>query len=207
MQMVPELVGGALCLDIANSVDGRVLDEPVDYLATYADLVDWVTRAGGLSPADSDALLALADADPEAAAQELVRARALREAVFALFYGRATHGRADTVAVQEAFTDALRHGRLAPGADDSLRWTWDPDLQLPRWLVARSAVELATSGALGRVKACASQDGCQYLFVDTSKNGSRRWCSMADCGNQAKSKRLTERRRASRPAQATKPLR
>ena len=63
--------------------------------------------------------------------------------------------------------------------------------------VARSAVELATGSLLGRVKACASQDGCQYLFVDTSKNGSRR-CSMTDCGNQAKSKRLTERRRASR---------
>ena len=99
--------------------------------------------------------------------------------------------------MQEAYTDALRHGRLTPGAA-GLRWTWEPDLRLPRWLVAQSAIELATSGSLGRVKACASQDGCQYLFVDTSKNGSRRWCSMTDCGNQAKSKRLTARRRADR---------
>jgi predicted RNA-binding Zn ribbon-like protein len=193
METVPELVGGALCLDLANSVDGRVLEEPLDYLATYADLVDWVTRAGGLSSAESDALLALADVDPDAAAAELVRARALREAVFALFYRRAS----DAAPVQDAYTEALRHGRLEPG-DAGMRWAWDPDLRLPRWLVAQSAIELATSSSLGRVKACASQDGCQYLFVDTSKNGSRRWCSMNDCGNQAKSKRLTERRRASR---------
>ena len=195
--MVPDLVGGALCLDVANSVDGRVLEVPLDYLTTYADLVDWVTRAGGLSSGEADAVLALADADPDAAAQELVRARALREAVFALFHGHATHGAADTAAVQEAYTDALGHGRLEPTAD-GMRWTWEPDLALPRWRVAQSAIDLATSGSLGRVKACASQDGCQYLFVDTSKNGSRRWCSMTDCGNQAKSKRLTARRRADR---------
>jgi predicted RNA-binding Zn ribbon-like protein len=199
-ETVPELVGGALCLDVANSVDGRVLEVPLDYLTTYADLVDWATRAGGLSAAEAEVLLTRADADPAAARDELVRARALRESVFALFHGHATEGAAGAghlAAVQEAYTDALRHGRLEPGAD-GLRWTWEPDLALPRWLVAQSAIELATSGSLGRVKACASQDGCQYLFVDTSKNGSRRWCSMTDCGNQAKSKRLTARRRAGR---------
>ena len=196
----PELVGGALCLDVANSVDGRVLDVPLDYLTSYADLVDWARRAGGLSSAQAEVLLTRADADPAAATDELVRARALRESVFGLFYGHAKDGVADPghlAAVQEAFTDALRNGRLEPTAD-GLRWTWEPDLALPRWLVAQSAIELATSGSLGRVKACASQDGCQYLFVDTSKNGSRRWCSMSDCGNQAKSRRLTARRRADR---------
>lgn len=197
---VPELVGGALCLDVANSVDGRVLDVPLDYLATYADLVDWATRAGGLTEAEARVLLARADADPAAAGEELVRARTLRESVFALFHGHATGGVAGAdhlAAVQEAYTDALGHGRLEPAAD-GMRWTWEPDLALPRWLVAQSAIELATSSSFGRVKACASQDGCQYLFVDTSKNGSRRWCSMTDCGNQAKSRRLTARRRADR---------
>lgn len=197
---LPELVGGALCLDVANSVDGRVLEDPLDYLATYADLVGWAQRAGGLSTAEAEALRARADADPEGARDELIRARALRESVFALFHGHATAGAASPdrlAAVQEAYTDALRHARLEPTGED-LRWTWDPDLRLPRWRVAQSAIDLATSRSLGRVKACASQDGCQYLFVDTSKNGSRRWCSMTDCGNQAKSRRLTARRRADR---------
>ncbi|GEK23291.1 CGNR zinc finger domain-containing protein [Cellulomonas xylanilytica] len=200
MQEVPELVGGALCLDVANSVDGRVLDVPLDYLTTYSDLVDWASRAGGLSAAESTALLARADADPGGASEELDRARALRESVFELFYGLATAGVADPerlAAVQREYTDALGHGRLEPG-DDGLRWSWETELALPRWLVAQSAIDLATGGSLRRVKACASQDGCQYLFVDTSKNGSRRWCSMTDCGNQAKSRRLTARRRADR---------
>nr|WP_281362211.1 CGNR zinc finger domain-containing protein [Cellulomonas humilata] len=189
-------------MDVANSVDGRVLDDPLDYLHTYADLVDWVRRAGGLSAAQAVELHALAEADPEAADGELVRTRALRESVFGLFYGRATQGVAAAgllAAVQESYVDALAHGRLVADGPD-LRWTWEPDLRLARWLLARSAVDLATTGPSGRVKACASQDGCQYLFLDTSKNGSRRWCSMTDCGNQAKSQRLTARRRASRAA-------
>ncbi|WP_315093551.1 ABATE domain-containing protein [uncultured Cellulomonas sp.] len=197
VEKLPELVGGAVCLDVANSVDGRVLEVPVDYLGTYADLVDWLERAGGLSSVESAALLAVAGAEPEAAADELARARALREAVFDLFHGRAVGGAPDATAVQRAYTDALRHARLEPG-DGGLGWAWELDLRLPRWRIAQSAIELATSPSLGRVKACASQDGCQYLFVDTSKNGSRRWCSMTDCGNQAKSRRLTERRRAGR---------
>ena len=104
-----------MCLDVANSVDGRVLEVPLDYLATYADLVDWAMRAGGLSAAEAGELLTRADAEPEAARDELVRARTLRESVFALFYGHATDGVADAghlAAVQEAYTDALRHGRL-----------------------------------------------------------------------------------------------
>lgn len=200
MEQVPELVGGALCLDVANSVDGRVLEVPLDYLATYADLVDWAERAGGLTPAEAEALRARAAADVPGSQDELVRARALRESVFALFHDHATRGVADAdhlAAVQAEYTDALRHGRLGPDGP-GLRWTWEPDLRLPRWRVAQSAVDLATSRSLSRVKACASQDGCQYLFVDTSKNGSRRWCSMTDCGNQAKSRRLTARRRADR---------
>jgi predicted RNA-binding Zn ribbon-like protein len=197
---VPQLVGGALCLDVANSVDGRVLEAPEDHLASYRDLIRWVARGGGLSAGEADALLTHADADPGAAATALEDVRRLREAVFALFYGHATAAGADAehlAVIQQAHTEALQHARLELG-DTGFRWAWDPDLRLPLWRVARSAIELATSASLGRVKACASQDGCQYLFVDTSKNGSRRWCSMTDCGNQAKSQRLTARRRASR---------
>ena len=79
VEQLPELVGGALCLDVANSVDGRVLEVPLDYLATYADLVDWAMRAGGVSAAEAGELLTRADADPEAARDELIRARTLRE--------------------------------------------------------------------------------------------------------------------------------
>jgi predicted RNA-binding Zn ribbon-like protein len=197
----PEPVGGWLCLDVANSLEGRHKDVPDDRLRTYADLVHWVARAGGLTADQVAALLALAADDPNGARRELRRAADVRDAVFRTFHGLATAGRtdpADLAVVQESHAEGLRHARLVPGAP-TFTWAWEPDLRLVRWLVARSAVELATAGPLARVKACASEEGCQYLFVDTSKNGSRRWCSMAHCGNQAKARALTERRRARRP--------
>lgn len=187
-----------LCLDVVNAVDGR--DEDATY--TYPQMLEWVRAAGGLSPADVTALESAAAADPAGAAEEVRQVVALLGSAFAVFHELATRGRADEAqlaAVQAVHADALAHGRLEP-TGPAFRWTWEHDIRLPRWLVAHSAVELVTGGPLGRVKVCASEDGCNYLFVDTSKNGSRRWCSMADCGNTAKSKRLTERRRASRAA-------
>ena len=183
------------CLDVVNVVDTR--EDPG---GTYGELLERVREAGGLSPEVVAALAAAAAADPDGAAEEVRRMAALLRAEFAVFHGLATAGHADEAqlaAVQAVHAEALAHGRLEH-TGDGFRWTWDPDLRLPRWLVARSAIELVTGGPLRRVKVCASEDGCTYLFVDTSKNNSRRWCSMADCGNTAKARRLTEKRRASR---------
>ncbi len=188
---------GWFCLDVVNAVDTRE-----DAGFTYGQLLAWVRDAGGLAPAVEAELAAAAAADPDAAAEEVRRVFEVLRAEFAVFHGLATAGRADEAqlaAIQAVHADALAHGRLEHG-DHGFRWTWEPDLRLPRWLVAHSAIELVTGGPLGRVKVCASEDGCNYLFVDTSKNNSRRWCSMADCGNTAKARRLTEKRRASRAA-------
>ena len=185
-----------LCLDVVNAVDGR----DADATYTYPQMLEWVRAAGGLSPADVAALESAAVADPVGAAEEVRRVVALLGSAFAVFHGLATRGGADEAelaAVQAVHADALAHGRLER-TGPAFRWTWEHDIRLPRWLVAHSAIELVTGGPLGRVKVCASEDGCNYLFVDTSKNNSRRWCSMADCGNTAKARRLTEKRRASR---------
>lgn len=185
------------CLDVVNLVDTR---EEAAY--TYAQVLDWVRDAGGLSPAVAAELASAAAGAPEEAADEVRRMVELLRAEFTVFHGLATAGRTDDAplaAIQAVHAEALAHGRLQH-AERGFDWTWEPDLRLPRWLVARSAIELVTGGPLGRVKVCASEDGCNYLFVDTSKNNSRRWCSMADCGNTAKARRLTEKRRASRVA-------
>jgi len=63
--------------------------------------------------------------------------------------------------------------------------------------VARSAAELLTSQKLGRVKVCAGE-GCGWIFLDESRNGSRRWCDSRDCGNRERVRRHLARRRASR---------
>ena len=77
-------------------------------------------------------------------------------------------------------------------------WSWPGaplDLDRVSWWVARSAAELLTSPNLTFVRECASYD-CGWLFMDTTKNRSRRWCNMSTCGNRAKGRRHYERRKA-----------
>jgi predicted RNA-binding Zn ribbon-like protein len=113
-----------------------------------------------------------------------------------LLSGEAAPAEADLALLQQAYAAAMAHAVLVPGG---ARWTWrltGDDLDRAWWPAARSAVDLLTSGPVERVKVCASRDGCSGLFLDTSKNRSRRWCSMETCGAEAKVTRLTARRRA-----------
>ena len=66
------------------------------------------------------------------------------------------------------------------------------DLLSPLAPVIKSAVDLLTSGAIGRVRTCAA-DTCEWLFIDTTKNRTRRWCDMKVCGNRAKVRRFRSR--------------
>jgi predicted RNA-binding Zn ribbon-like protein len=68
----------------------------------------------------------------------------------------------------------------------------EDELDRMLWPVARSAADTLTSGDLKRVRRCARQ-GCDWLFVDTSKNRSRRWCSMSMCGSRVKAGRYYRR--------------
>ncbi|WP_204057876.1 CGNR zinc finger domain-containing protein [Microbispora corallina] len=78
-----------------------------------------------------------------------------------------------------------------------------PALLVPDRL-ASAAVEFLSTVDLDRLKVCpVAEGGCGWLFLDITRNGSRRWCAMADCGAQAKSRRLTERRRARRATGVT----
>jgi len=84
-------------------------------------------------------------------------------------------------------------------ADVSLKRGGD-DLERPLWEIAHSAADLLTSGDQERVKECASTT-CEWVFLDKSRNRSRRWCDMSDCGNRAKARRFQARKRAAvRPA-------
>ena len=77
-------------------------------------------------------------------------------------------------------------------------WDWTPENALDRvlWPVVRDAAELLSGEDLDRVGRCADAN-CGWLFLDTSRNHSRRWCSMKDCGNRAKARRHYQRTAAS----------
>jgi predicted RNA-binding Zn ribbon-like protein len=193
-----ELVGGHLCLDFANTVSTRAEGLGQEYLSTYGDLVAWSRHSLVLSEDEASALMDQAVGQPERAAAALERAIALREALYrtvlAMVEGR-DPDRADLSQVNAALHGALAHLALVPSAD-GFEWTWildEGDLGRMLWPIARSAAELLTSEALGRVRQCA-RPGCDWLFVDMSKNHSRRWCSMAMCGSRIKARRYYRRR-------------
>ena len=125
----------------------------------------------------------------------------LREALYRVFSAVAAGAAgpaADLATLNEALADGFGHVRLAPDGD-GYRWGWQidpPALDRMLWPVLRSAVELLTSDQLDRVKECPGLADCGWLFFDTSKNGSRRWCSMEGCGNRAKGRRHYQRTRA-----------
>lgn len=169
-----EFVGNALCLDFANTVNVRPRATR-DHLDAAESLVVWA-RTAGLGD-----VAALA-ADPA----YLAGARELREAIYRAFSAVAAGGRpaeADLATLLAAYAEAVSAARLAPdGEGFTLAW---PGAD-PRWPIAASAARLLLDGPLDRVGECPS---CGWLFLDTSRNGRRRWCSMATCGSRTKAQR------------------
>jgi len=203
---LPALVGGRACLDFANTLGPRRPDpgmEPHDYTPSYRELVAWSVHAGLLTSGQQHRLAAAAEADPEGAAAVHRDARRLREAIYQTFAALA-HGqqapRAALAMIEDAYLEALRNGHLRP-VPAGLDWRW-PDrgpLEQVLWPIARSAVDLAVSDRLARIKQCPGDEGqCGWLFVDTSKNATRLWCSMGTCGSRVKSQRQAARLRAAR---------
>jgi predicted RNA-binding Zn ribbon-like protein len=194
-----ELTGGHLGLDFANTVDERASSTPRERLETYTDLVAWALQAGVLTAAKARRLEREARGRADAAARVLNQARALREHLFALFAAAAA-GRDfpidDVDALNAPLGRALGRLRLE-SAGAAARWEWvdDPDaLDVMLWPVVRAAADLLVSSDLALVRQCAA-DTCEWLFLDRSRNRSRRWCDMTICGNRAKARRHYSRRR------------
>lgn len=196
----PDSAGIGLCLDFANTVsphDGAHVD---DRLRAYADLLAWGQEAGILTD-EGARNLAAAAARPAETAAVLAAAIALREAIYRVLSAVAG-GRApaddDLATLNDALARAAPHQRVVP-TDGGFAWAWAGDadaLDRVLWPVARSAADLLTSARLDRLRECAGED-CNWLFLDLSRNRSRRWCDMKECGNRAKARRFYQRRRAS----------
>jgi predicted RNA-binding Zn ribbon-like protein len=195
------LAGERLCLDFANTLDPRHGAEAAEFLVSYADLASWAGHAGAVGTDRVELLMREARLRPAAAESVLERARELREAVYRCFAAVAAGRRAgagDLRALQAAYLEALGHARL-DAVGRGYVWSWADDsaeLEQPLWPVTKSAAELLTAADLGRVRECPGAGACGWLFYDTSRNRSRRWCSMESCGNRAKGRRHYRRTRA-----------
>lgn len=193
-----EFVAGALALDFANTIGGNRDRVTHDHLVRYADLVVFAQQAGQLSDAHAVELLAIAKRDAVAAGEVLQRGIALREGIWSVFASRTRARAADLAAVSDEAARAAPHLRLERKDDDGFAFVWDSEVALDRvlWPIARSAADLLTSEVhRATVRECESES-CSWLFLDRTRNHSRRWCDMGDCGNRAKARRFRERRRA-----------
>lgn len=192
-------VGSHLALDFANTVDWRGSDRPHDKLESYTHLVSWAHHAGILDDRRSLYLAEVQAARMEESSQALRTAKDLRETIHRLITAEALgwgSAREDLDVLNRILREYLLNLRIAYSPPIfRLRWGDDDLLDRPLWPVAWAAVHLLISPDLARVKQCASADGCGRLFLDLSRNQSRRWCSMRSCGNTAKARRHRERRR------------
>lgn len=197
-----KLIGGRLSLDFANAVGWHASDHPQEWLTSYSDLVAWSQHAGIFTDREAQRLLKEAARHPVDATAVLERAIALREAIYRIF-SAISHGllpqAADLDTLNAELSGALARSQIVPTAE-GFAWDWvgaEDTLDRMLWPVVYDAADLLTSEALERVGECAG-DGCGWLFLDMSRNRSRRWCAMEDCGNRAKARRFYERRRTAR---------
>jgi len=191
------LVGGNLALDLINTRTGPP-DGPWsdDALTSYSELVAWSVYCGALTEAEAGRLRRDARADPDGARLALARTLAARDHLDDIFRaiakGAPPNERA-LAALRDDEVEALAHAR--PVVAGALTWSWQDDRTLLRPVhpAVHAALELLAGGSLTRVKQCG---GCTFLFHDETKNGSRRWCSMEDCGKSEKIRRYVAARRA-----------
>lgn len=189
-----EFDSGHLALDFANTKDWHASQTPQEKLNSYADLVAWGQQAGLVSTEAAARLRLFALEQPRDSLNTYQFAIQLREALYHIFsnqYANLPLAPSDLATLNSVVQQAMAHLRLTP-VNGVMQWEWDTSLEsanLILWPVARAAAELLTSPRASLVRECEDDRGCGFLFMDQSKNHSRRWCSMESCGNRAKARR------------------
>lgn len=195
-----ELIGGDLALDFANTVGWHARKDPVEHLERYADFTAWARRAGVISAADEAALGRQAGRAPQQAARALKRIRSLRESIYRVFTAVAARKRpgvGDLRAIQDAVAHATGSANPVWQERGGVQLVWTGDaapLDWPAYPVALAAGALLASPLLTRLRQCGNHP-CGWLFVDRTRNASRRWCTSAECGNASRVRRFRARRR------------
>lgn len=189
-------VGGRSSLDFINT-EGGVRNGPPDWLESYEDVVEWSASEGLLSVEEATDLLAKASSNPEAANKVFDRAIELREGLFRVFHSIRDDrepARQDLAVFDRELSSALARLKLTP-SENRFEWRFvggECELDRVLWPIVRDAADVLSSDVIERVEEC-DGDSCTWLFVDTSRNHSRRWCKMGDCGNRAKARRYYQR--------------
>ena len=196
-----EFIAGALCLDFANTIHNSRAKEKQEELRAISDLLRWAKEAGLLLAAEHDRLVSHYERNPNEAAAALAASIAIRDLLLSIFAGIAM-GRSVSSQHLSELNSALAQapGQLSVHKNSNrieMEWKSAAGHGLPQvvFAVLTSAAELLAGDRLGRIRQCASAD-CTWLFVDESRNRSRRWCDMSACGNRMKAHRHYQRSKA-----------
>jgi predicted RNA-binding Zn ribbon-like protein len=190
-----------LCIDFTRTRGWEARDRTDDELEDFGGLVAWAEDHGVLSSDAGASMRRAAAQAPAEASRAFGQAVDFRRGLYAVLRAAAEGAEprpADLAIVNASLAEAGAH-RVLGHRTDGLTWEWSPHatpLTRVLWPIALSAAELLTGEEARRLKFCAADD-CGWIFVDRSRNASRRWCDMADCGNRAKVRRYRERQRTS----------
>lgn len=193
------MIGGNAALDFINTASKWSGGDPVDRLGGPLAFGEWAEAADLLDKRDMARLKKEVASGPENAAAFYETAIELRSALYRIFSAAASGGRAneaDLSLLDECRVRSARHCRIVQDGDGFRRRCRDeaPALERALRLIVEDAEDLLLNGPLDRIHACGGEE-CEWMFVDLSKNGRRRWCSMATCGNEAKVKKFRKRKK------------
>lgn len=183
-------VGGAASLDFANTLDWRLRDQPVELLSDYAELLRWGWSARVMTLAEATQLREWAATHARIATRSLERARSAREAMAALFQAKVLGAKlpADPLQQLEDLHRSALAARCLRSNGSNVEWIWrasTPEPDRVTWAAVLDAIELLRGADAQRIRQCGDA-ACGWFFLDTSRNRSRRWCSMQACGNRNK---------------------
>jgi predicted RNA-binding Zn ribbon-like protein len=194
------LLADAPALDFLNSV-AAPWGEPIEWLASGADLVAWLLAAGLLTP---DAAAAASQIPGRVLDETAKSARGLREWFRGFVAAHADRplgpeALAELAPLNRLLAEDAAHAEIiagmGPGSGFAVRWTRDwSDPRSLLMVIGQAMADLVRSADFSRIRACEGR-GCTLVFHDVSKRNSRRWCSMAVCGNRAKQAAHRARRR------------
>jgi len=187
----PRLLGERLCLDFVNTLDSILSPQPEEFLTDYADVAWWGRHLRQLSEGEVTRALQLGEDQPDLTADLFARAITLRDTLTRIFTAIAQGNdvdRDDLNALHGAWEQVVPSLGLERDGDH-YRWTWQiagRDVEQLLWAVIQSTIDTLTTDDLSRIRQCPGAGDCGGLFFDTSRNASRRWCSMEGCGSRVK---------------------
>jgi predicted RNA-binding Zn ribbon-like protein len=194
-----QLSGNHISLDFVNTVDDRETAAPKEGLQSYEDLVAWGEQTQSITAEEARQLLEMGERRPGEASEILREAVMVREALFRIFMCVVNEDIPlddDLWSFNGVLSQVMSKARVVR-REASFAWDWqgsEREMGSVMWPAVRASADLLTSEHLEDVSMCAADD-CQWFFLDTSKNHSRRWCDMKTCGNRAKVNRHNKRRK------------